>query len=960
MVCTLLAGVNVVAFAAEADDELTDSTPVFCAYNKNNGEHFFTTDEAEYNHLVELTWGDEGEKWQAPVKSSSPIFRLYNQNSGEHYFTLDANEARSLASIGWNDEGIGLYSDDEEATPVYCMYNPNATGQFEAGAHHYTKDAAEAAYLESIGWVWTNDGQAAFYGVKEEEPQVIVNIKEVDQLTASSIKVEFDQDASLLVDKDDITVAKADGTLVLPANSMEFGLDGTTAELKLSIPLEDGVDYVVSLDESMSQFTASVGDPAYVTVPTASAQKGVSTPIEFFIYDESGVDITDTIDLSNEVEIDAVYDDAQVDISDPANPSITMNTVGEEATIIVTWSDPEDDDNVIVGKGTITCVPAEAVMGYPIYAEYDPADPTFISKNNNMAKFYLSEQTMSSDPVSVEEGGQSDVVYFSAVNLADSSVYSYDEYEVSSSDDDIMSVDLYEDANAPANTGKQLAVRVTGNQVGTANIVVKATVNDTESYYTIPVKVTPEGYVKSLTVTTTKTTMTNAIDEDYYSTTTVKAYDNNGEEITGNAGVNYSYEVTSGTHDGTPEGSKKDIDDTAKDIPTALTASYGFFVSDSNALPALDDNQFVATSWAASSGKRTVQCTVNDGLAEKTKSVTFNVQAISSSVWKNHRTGATGGNETKYAVELSESSVFSNPDDLAKDAFYGVTARLAATVGGKFVGYVRTGNDYQGQDSVYIGQKTTGAGLSGTTGSMIVVSKKTAIEPGTLSIAAKNNGKYTTGMTQVAYGQGNFENGVLLAGATSDTYKLTQKETLDAVNTKVADDLSGTVVQAFDAMTAVMGGRDYAYYLEKQNKMTDFAAPEKYEIHYLWYTEDQYDDTGALKGNATISDQKAILTVGNVIQDVAKAEIVTVTTRNVESLDAEGVKEVVVARADMNNNDGDTSVLDGIGFADEDFAAINDWGSDNQFVKYAVVHEAVYGNMYVDFYVPISTNFRLK
>ena len=168
MVCTLLAGVNVVAFAA--DDELSDSTPVFCAYNKNNGEHFFTANEAEYNNLVSIGWDGEGQKWSAPLYSDSPIYRLYNQNSGEHYFTLSEAEAAMLASVGWNDEGVGMYSDDDMGTPIYCMYNPNATGQFEAGAHHYTKNEAEAASLESIGWVWTNDRQAAFYGVEEEEP----------------------------------------------------------------------------------------------------------------------------------------------------------------------------------------------------------------------------------------------------------------------------------------------------------------------------------------------------------------------------------------------------------------------------------------------------------------------------------------------------------------------------------------------------------------------------------------------------------------------------------------------------------------------------------------------------------------------------------------------------------------------------------------------------------------------
>ena len=35
---------------------------------------------------------------------------------------------------------------------LYRLYNPNATGQYEAGAHHYTKDENEVNTLVGLGW----------------------------------------------------------------------------------------------------------------------------------------------------------------------------------------------------------------------------------------------------------------------------------------------------------------------------------------------------------------------------------------------------------------------------------------------------------------------------------------------------------------------------------------------------------------------------------------------------------------------------------------------------------------------------------------------------------------------------------------------------------------------------------------------------------------------------------------
>ena len=117
-------------------------------YNPNSGEHFYTADSYERDHLVSVGWRYEGIGWVAPATSGTPVYRLYNPNAGDHHYTTSAYERDHLVSVGWRYEGIGWYSDDAESVPVYRQYNPNA----RAGAHNFTTDIYENDHLVSVGW----------------------------------------------------------------------------------------------------------------------------------------------------------------------------------------------------------------------------------------------------------------------------------------------------------------------------------------------------------------------------------------------------------------------------------------------------------------------------------------------------------------------------------------------------------------------------------------------------------------------------------------------------------------------------------------------------------------------------------------------------------------------------------------------------------------------------------------
>ena len=143
-------------------DEPEVESVMYRLYNPNSGEHFYTADIEEARSLKSGGWKYEGYAWDAPTESSTPVYRVYNPNSGEHHYTKDAAEKDFLVGLGWNDEGIGWYSDDNQGTPLYRLYNPNATGDKEAGGHHYTKDVNEKNRLITAGW---RDEGIGWYGI---------------------------------------------------------------------------------------------------------------------------------------------------------------------------------------------------------------------------------------------------------------------------------------------------------------------------------------------------------------------------------------------------------------------------------------------------------------------------------------------------------------------------------------------------------------------------------------------------------------------------------------------------------------------------------------------------------------------------------------------------------------------------------------------------------------------------
>lgn len=141
---------------------LLGSGDMYRVYNPNSGEHFYTSNKAEKDHLVNLGWKYEGIGWKAPTVSNYPVYRLYNANGGEHHYTMNVAEKNSLVKLGWKYEGIGWFSadpNDSNSVPLLREYNPNAF----SNNHNYTTNVNEHNWLVSLGW---KDEGKAWYATK--------------------------------------------------------------------------------------------------------------------------------------------------------------------------------------------------------------------------------------------------------------------------------------------------------------------------------------------------------------------------------------------------------------------------------------------------------------------------------------------------------------------------------------------------------------------------------------------------------------------------------------------------------------------------------------------------------------------------------------------------------------------------------------------------------------------------
>lgn len=125
-----------------------EAKPVYRVYNPRNGDHLFTTNEAEKNACEKNGWIYEGIVFDV-FNDGKKVYRLFNKATEEHFFTVDQAEKDTLINAGWIFEGAALISEGE--TEVYRLSNPG-------GMHMFTTSKKERDDLVKTGWIYEGIG----------------------------------------------------------------------------------------------------------------------------------------------------------------------------------------------------------------------------------------------------------------------------------------------------------------------------------------------------------------------------------------------------------------------------------------------------------------------------------------------------------------------------------------------------------------------------------------------------------------------------------------------------------------------------------------------------------------------------------------------------------------------------------------------------------------------------------
>lgn len=145
-----------VTSAASAADSSSDKSSskkssafkrIYKLYNRNSGEHFYTTSLGEAKADEKAGWSYEGVAFYAPSQpTETPVYRLSNPNTHERFYTDKLAEVNNLVQKKWTNEGIAWYSGGTLA--VYRLSNPHE----KSFNHTYTSSAGERKSLVSKGW----------------------------------------------------------------------------------------------------------------------------------------------------------------------------------------------------------------------------------------------------------------------------------------------------------------------------------------------------------------------------------------------------------------------------------------------------------------------------------------------------------------------------------------------------------------------------------------------------------------------------------------------------------------------------------------------------------------------------------------------------------------------------------------------------------------------------------------
>jgi hypothetical protein len=137
--------------------------PVFRFYRPDRGSHFYTSDPAEKDNVIDKlskTYRYEGIAFElntAAPTMVAPLFRFYNVRTGVHFYTASVAERDAVianSSALYHYEGVAYdVSLSPADAPVYRFFNK------KAGTHFYTASESEKQNtIDHLGATFTYEG----------------------------------------------------------------------------------------------------------------------------------------------------------------------------------------------------------------------------------------------------------------------------------------------------------------------------------------------------------------------------------------------------------------------------------------------------------------------------------------------------------------------------------------------------------------------------------------------------------------------------------------------------------------------------------------------------------------------------------------------------------------------------------------------------------------------------------
>ncbi|KAJ7097390.1 hypothetical protein C8R44DRAFT_683573 [Mycena epipterygia] len=148
-----------IVFAAQVRADCAGASqaqPLYRDYSSGGGDHFYTTDLAEYNSAnANNGYSPDGIRalvFTTQVAGSVKFIRLYNADVTDHFYTTNATEATDAAAAGYAiEDKATMYIYPTQlcgSVPFYRSYSAGGTD------HFYTIDAAERDGAVSSGWAY--------------------------------------------------------------------------------------------------------------------------------------------------------------------------------------------------------------------------------------------------------------------------------------------------------------------------------------------------------------------------------------------------------------------------------------------------------------------------------------------------------------------------------------------------------------------------------------------------------------------------------------------------------------------------------------------------------------------------------------------------------------------------------------------------------------------------------------